>query len=65
MNYRIFKGEEAVRPKSIDNPCEGKKKYRLREARQTVNTLHRMGRFKQGRIYQCDDHWHIARARDS
>ena len=65
MVYQVFRGKEALRDKTHKEQCKGKKQYRLREARQTVNTLHKMGRFKEARIYECPfgDHWHIARQR--
>lgn len=64
MYYRVFRGERAVRKRAGSEQCEGKKKYRLKEARQTANSLRRMGRFKQARIYECGcGFWHIARQR--
>lgn len=64
MRYQVFRGEKAQRDSCYTDPCAGKKQYRLKEARQTVNSLLKAGRFRNARIYECGDHWHIARRRD-
>lgn len=61
MKYQIIRTMEYRN----ESQCTGKEGYDLRTARQKVNVLHKLGRFKTARIYQCPDcsRWHIARKR--
>jgi predicted RNA-binding Zn-ribbon protein involved in translation (DUF1610 family) len=66
MVYELFRGKKAVRASADTDQCEGKNRYKLKEAISVVKWLHKMGRFRRARIYECPmcGLWHIARSRD-